>query len=120
MTYLIHPLGSLLNWFFMSASAVLNVIQSFFLLLSKVKFLIFSLAAFVVAFAFSKTKTGQIFLQYLIESKKEMKKVSWPNHQETLNTVWMVSAFVVFAATFWWLIDAAITKVFALILRVVS
>jgi preprotein translocase SecE subunit len=53
----------------------------------------------------------------LSESKKEIKRVSWPNHQETLNSVWMVSAFVSFAALFWWLVDAAITKVFALILR---
>jgi preprotein translocase subunit SecE len=86
----------------------------------RVKLFTFILLTAILGFVFSKTKTGKSFFDYLNESKKEIKKIAWPSHQETLSSVWMVSAFVVFAATFWWLIDGAITKVIALVLRIVS
>ena len=104
----------------MSASTILSDVQSIFVLSYKVKLLSFILLAAIFGFLFSRTRTGKIFFDYLAEAKKEIKKIAWPSHQETLSSVWMVSAFVVFSATFWWLIDGAITKVIALVLRIVS
>ena len=104
----------------MSATATMGLLQPFFSLPYLVKLLLIALIVGGVFFFFARTASGQVFLNYLNDSKKELRRITWPTTQETMNSVWIVSAFVVFAAAFWWLIDAAITKVFALLLRVLA
>ena len=67
----------------------------------------------VLLFAFSQY--GRNFAQFVLESRVELRKVFWPTRQETFTTTMVVLVFVLFASTFFWLLDlllASVTKFF--------
>jgi preprotein translocase subunit SecE len=67
----------------------------------------------VLVFAFSASGRG--FWQFFLESRVELRKVFWPNRQETFTTTLVVLVFVVIASLFFWVLDltlASVTKFF--------
>lgn len=67
----------------------------------------------ILVFAFSANGRG--FWQFFLESRVELRKVFWPNRQETMTTTLVVLVFVVIASLFFWVLDlmlASVTKFF--------
>jgi preprotein translocase subunit SecE len=64
---------------------------------------------------FGLSPNGRGFWQFFLESRVELRKVFWPNRQETFTTTLVVLVFVVIASTFFWLLDlllASVTRFF--------
>jgi preprotein translocase subunit SecE len=64
---------------------------------------------------FGLSRYGRNFWQFVLESRVELRKVFWPNRQETLTTTLVVLVFVVIASVFFWLLDlllATVTRFF--------
>jgi preprotein translocase subunit SecE len=72
------------------------------------------LAGFGVACAIAmQSSYGRDFWQFVQTSRIELRKVVWPNRQETLQTTLVVLVFVLVSGLFFWLLDmvlAWITK----------
>ena len=51
------------------------------------------------------TASGQAVWQFARTSRQELRKVVWPNRQETLQTTLIVFVMVVLVALFLWLVD---------------
>ena len=67
----------------------------------------------ILVFAFSANGRG--FWQFFLESRVELRKVFWPNRNETMTTTLVVLVFVVIASLFFWVLDltlASVTKFF--------
>jgi preprotein translocase subunit SecE len=58
--------------------------------------------AFIV---FGSSATGQAFWSFVLDSRVELRKVVWPNRQETGMTTLAVFLFVIVAGTFFWVLD---------------
>lgn len=52
------------------------------------------------------TKKGHIAWQFIKESRAELRKVVWPNRQETLQTTAMIAVLVIITALILWGIDS--------------
>ena len=64
------------------------------------------LAGFGVACAIAlQSSYGRDFWQFVQSSRVELRKVVWPNRQETLQTTLVVLVFVVVSGIFFWLLD---------------
>ena len=64
---------------------------------------------------FALSANGKGFWQFFLESRVELRKVFWPNRQETMTTTLVVLVFVVIASLFFWVLDlmlASVTKFF--------
>ncbi len=57
----------------------------------------------VVAFAWSQYGRG--VWQYVLDSRVELRKIVWPNRQETLTTTAIVFVFVIVSGLFFWVLD---------------
>jgi preprotein translocase subunit SecE len=55
--------------------------------------------------AFAWSQYGRDFWQFVLESRIELRKVVWPNREETGKTTLVVFVFVIIAATFFWVLD---------------
>jgi preprotein translocase subunit SecE len=56
-------------------------------------------------FVASKTKTGQWVVDFVRESRTELRKVIWPTREETLQTTLVVAVMVVILALLLWGLD---------------
>jgi preprotein translocase subunit SecE len=64
------------------------------------------LAGFGVACAIAmQSSYGRDFWQFVQTSRIELRKVVWPNRQETLQTTLVVLVFVLVSGLFFWLLD---------------
>jgi preprotein translocase subunit SecE len=54
---------------------------------------------------FGASQRGRAFFQFVVESRVELRKVVWPNRQETGMTTLAVFVFVIVAGTFFWVLD---------------
>jgi preprotein translocase subunit SecE len=64
------------------------------------------LAGFGVACAIAmQSSYGRDFWQFVHTSRVELRKVVWPNRQETLQTTLVVLVFVLVSGLFFWLLD---------------
>ena len=54
---------------------------------------------------FGLSQRGREFFEFVVESRVELRKVVWPNRQETVMTTVAVFAFVIVAGTFFWVLD---------------
>src|SRR5262249_38093150 len=61
------------------------------------------LALGLVVFMWSRYGRG--FWQFVLDSRIELRKIVWPNRQETLQTTLVVFAFVAVAGLFFWIVD---------------
>jgi preprotein translocase subunit SecE len=48
---------------------------------------------------------GRTFWQFVLDSRVELRKIVWPNRQETGMTTLVVFGFVVVAGLFFWVLD---------------
>ena len=62
-----------------------------------------AMLAGVLLFAFSRY--GRNFWQFVRDSRVELRKIVWPNRQETLMTTLVVFVFVIVASLFFWVLD---------------
>jgi preprotein translocase subunit SecE len=63
-------------------------------------------AGLVLAVAvFATSARGLGFWRFILDSRIELRKVVWPNRQESLMTTGVVIFFVVVAGVFFWLLD---------------
>lgn len=69
-------------------------------------------AAFFTAY---KTSKGQIFWQFAMDAKAEVRKVVWPSRQETIQTTLIVLAIVTVVSLILWGVDAVLLKAVAFI-----
>jgi preprotein translocase subunit SecE len=70
------------------------------------------LAAFGAAVAIAlQSQYGRDFWQFVQTSRVELRKVVWPNRQDTLQTTIVVLAFVVVSGLFFWLLDMVLAWV---------
>ena len=51
---------------------------------------------------------GRGLWQFALDSRVELRKIVWPNREETLRTTAIVFAFVGVAGVFFWLVDLAL------------
>jgi preprotein translocase SecE subunit len=56
----------------------------------------------------------------LTEVYRELKRINWPSHAETLKFVGVVATFVAVSAIFWWIMDGLITRVLSFLLQLLS
>jgi preprotein translocase subunit SecE len=55
------------------------------------------------------TRYGHELLQFMRAARMELRKVVWPDRQETMRTTGVVFAFVVIAGLFFWALDFVLT-----------
>jgi preprotein translocase subunit SecE len=61
------------------------------------------------AVVFGSSGRGQAFWSFVVESRVELRKVVWPNRQETGMTTLAVFLFVIVAGTFFWVLDVILS-----------
>lgn len=68
-------------------------------------------ALVVVAFGLASTTTkGQTVLQFIKDSRAEVRRVVWPTRQETVQTTFVVVGVVLVMSVVLWIIDALLFK----------
>ncbi len=60
----------------------------------------------VVAFIAAQTAKGRMALGFAKEARTELRKVVWPNRQETIQTTAIVIVMVIIVALFLWGVDS--------------
>ncbi len=75
--------------------------------LYKVLFLLVGLV--LASFVFLKSPQGIRLNAFFKETKIELRKVVWPNREETVKTTGMIMVAVVIVAIFLWIVDAFFT-----------
>ena len=58
---------------------------------------------------FALSGAGRRFWNFVMESRVELRKVVWPDRQETMTTTAVVFGFVAIAGLFFWLLDLLLT-----------
>jgi preprotein translocase subunit SecE len=61
------------------------------------------------ATVFILSAIGRDFRQFVVDARNELRKVFWPNKQETWQTTLVVFIFAVVAGLFFWLLDSLLT-----------
>ena len=59
--------------------------------------------------AFALSEAGRRFWSFVLESRIELRKVVWPDRQETMTTTAVVFGFVAISGLFFWLLDLLLT-----------
>jgi preprotein translocase subunit SecE len=59
----------------------------------------------LAAVVFGTSARGRDFWQFMLDARLELRKVVWPNRQETVTTTAAVFMFVIAAGVFFWLLD---------------
>jgi preprotein translocase subunit SecE len=75
--------------------------------LYKVLFLLVGMV--LASFVFFKSPQGNRLNSFFKETKIELRKVVWPNRDETMKTTGMIMVAVVIVAIFLWIVDAFFT-----------
>ena len=70
----------------------------------------------LAAFIALQTSKGRETLNFAKESRTEVRKVVWPTRQETVQTTFIVAAFVVVIALFLWGVDALLVWLLSFII----
>ena len=64
-----------------------------------------------------KTKQGSQFCHYWHESVVELKKVTWPNKKETMQTTMAVLGMVIIMGIILWTVDSILIRVVAWLIK---
>ncbi|HXR18527.1 MAG TPA: preprotein translocase subunit SecE [Steroidobacteraceae bacterium] len=59
----------------------------------------------LAAVVFGSSARGKAFWQFMLDARLELRKVVWPNRQETATTTAVVFGFVIIAGLFFWALD---------------
>src|SRR6202140_319655 len=87
---------------------VLGGIPAFYVLRAQadwVRWLSVVAGVVLAAIVFGASASGQAFWAFVVESRGELRKVVWPNRQETGMTTLAGFLFVILAGTFFWVLD---------------
>ena len=79
------------------------------------KVLLLLVGLILAGFLFFKSPQGIRFNAFFKETKIELRKVVWPNRDETVKTTGMIMVAVIIVAIFLWLVDAFFTWVVQLL-----
>jgi preprotein translocase subunit SecE len=60
---------------------------------------------------FFLSQHGRDFWQFVLDSRVELRKVFWPNRQETGMTTLIVFGFVTIMSLFFWVLDLALASI---------
>jgi preprotein translocase subunit SecE len=52
---------------------------------------------------------GRAVIQFVLDSRVELRKIVWPNQRESMTTTAVVFGFVVLGGAFFWLVDFILT-----------
>jgi preprotein translocase subunit SecE len=64
-----------------------------------------------------KTTQGSRFSKYWVEAVSELKKVTWPNRKETMQTTAVVVVMVIVMGLILWTVDAILIRLVAWLLQ---
>ena len=64
-----------------------------------------------------KTTQGSRFSKYWVEAVSELKKVTWPNRKETMQTTFVVVIMVIVMGLILWTVDAILIRLVAWLLQ---
>jgi preprotein translocase subunit SecE len=103
LVILMIALGVAANYHFSDQSLLIRVIG------------LLVLAAIAVAIAL-QTDKGKRFWEFSLESRNELRKVIWPNRQETIQTTAMVLGMVAILGVILWGVDTLLLNVVARII----
>lgn len=82
------------------------------------QFLITCVGVFIgIYLFFKKTEQGLIFCEYWCGSVSELKKVTWPNKKETMQTTAAVIIMVIIMGLVLWTVDSILIRLVAWLLR---
>jgi preprotein translocase subunit SecE len=59
----------------------------------------------LAAVVFAASDSGKGFWRFVLDSRAELRKVVWPERQETLRITAIVFGFVIIAGLFFWILD---------------
>jgi preprotein translocase subunit SecE len=59
-------------------------------------------------------------VEFIQDTRKELKNVSWPSRQELISTTVVVIVTVFFFGTFLWVVDVGVAKAMSFVLRQLS
>lgn len=62
----------------------------------------------ILAFVAAQTRLGRQAVDFIRESRMELRKVFWPTRQETIQTTLVVAAMVALLAIVLWVIDSGL------------
>jgi len=55
--------------------------------------------------------------QFFSEARQELKKVTWPSKQQTMNSTWIVIAVTALLAIFMGIVDMGLAKIVGMIMK---
>ncbi|MFQ5442577.1 MAG: preprotein translocase subunit SecE [Thermodesulfobacteriota bacterium] len=55
--------------------------------------------------------------QFFAEARQELKKVTWPTKQQTMNSTWVVIAVTALLSAFMGIVDMGFSKIIGMILK---
>lgn len=86
------------NYFYQNVSFLTRIFIICFLLI-------------VLGFIFFSTKKGKFVLYLIYESRKESRKIIWPNFQETFYTTLIISIVTILTSILFWGLDSFLVYV---------
>jgi len=99
-------IGMIVSILIVIGSLVLFYLDPLELVTTLFKVLVLLAGLVIAGFVFMKSPQGVRFGSFLIETKIELRKVVWPNREETIKTTGMIMIAVVIVAIFLWIVDA--------------
>ncbi len=99
-------IGMIVSILIVIGSLVLFYLDPLELVTTLFKVLVLLAGLVIAGFVFMKSPQGVRFGSFLIETKIELRKVVWPNREETIKTTGMIMVAVVIVAIFLWIVDA--------------
>lgn len=80
-----------------------------------IRLVIFLIALSGALFIFSKTTLGKDTWDFLVEARIELRKVIWPENNETIQSTLVVMVMVVVMAVLMWFLDTVLLKIVRLL-----
>jgi len=99
-----------LKWLFAGLLIVAGIILNYYYVQVHllVKLAIGVLFIALAAFSISKTEKGKMIMEFIRDSRVELRKVIWPTREETLQTTLVVAIMVVVLALLLWGVDGVL------------
>ncbi len=96
-----------MKWFLAIAIIVVGLVANYYVLniATPIRIIAWIIIAALALYVASRTNKGKYAVKFASEARMEMRKVVWPNRQETTQTTIVVLIIVVISGLFLWLVD---------------